>query len=142
MTGRRQPQPPPPSPMSSWVILLSVVAIVVSLGAVAFTVLRGGGAATADACRTLAWDSLPNSSGLPDGWTVTAGNFYADGAGNSLVGPESADGSAPETLYLQVTCYGADSHLAMTRSHDSARQTGSTDCEGRTGPGRRIVRDG
>jgi hypothetical protein len=129
MSGRRQPQPPPPSPTSGWVILLSVVAIVVSLGAAAFTVLRGGGFATSDSCRTLAWDALPNDSGLPDGWTVTAGNFYADGAGNSLVGPETADGSAPETLYLQVTCYGADSHLAMTRSHQSARAAGSTDAK-------------
>jgi hypothetical protein len=112
------------------VILLSVVAIVVSLGAVAFTVLRGGGAGSSDSCRTLAWDALPNDSSLPDGWTVTAGNFYADGAGNSLVGPETADGSAPETLYLQVTCYGGDSHLAMTRSHQSALGSGSTDAKG------------
>ena len=116
--------------MASWVILLSVVAIVVSLGSVAFTLLRGGGAATADSCRTLAWDALPNSAGLPEGWTVSAGNFYADGAGNSMVGPDSGDGSAPETLYLQVTCYGADSHLAMTRSHQSAKDSGSTDATG------------
>lgn len=128
MSGRRQPPPAPP--MASWVILLSIVAIVLSLGAVAFTVLRGGGSAASDPCRTLAWDSLPNSSGLPDGWTVTAGNFYADGAGNSLVGPETADGSAPETVYLQVTCYGSDSHLAMTRSHDSALASGSTESKG------------
>ena len=32
MSGRRQPQPPPPSTMAGWVVLLSVVAIVVSLG--------------------------------------------------------------------------------------------------------------
>jgi hypothetical protein len=127
MSGRRQPQPPPPSPTSGWVILLSIVAIVASLGAVAFTVLRSGGAASSDSCRTLAWDALPNSSGLPDGWTVSAGNFYADGAGNTMAGPETADGSAPDTLYLQVTCYGADSHLAMTHSHQSALAAGGTD---------------
>lgn len=129
MTGKRRLEPVPSSATSGWVVLLSVVALVVSIGAVAFTVIRSGASATDTSCRTLAWDALPDGNGLPDGWTVTAGNFYADGAGNSLVGPESSDGSAPDTLYLQVTCYGDDSHLAMTRSHQSALATGATDAD-------------
>jgi hypothetical protein len=47
-----------------------------------------------------------------------------------MAGPETADGSPPDTLYLQVTCYGADSHLAMTRSHQSALAAGGTDSKG------------
>jgi hypothetical protein len=108
------------------IVVLCVVAIVVSVAAIAITVLRGGGSSTAT-CRTLAWDALPDGTGLPDGWTVTAGSFYADGAGTSLTGPEPSDGSSPPTLYLQVTCYGSDSQLAMSRSHESALAAGSTD---------------
>lgn len=127
MTINRRPAPVAPSATSGWVVLLSVVAIVVALAAVAFTFLRTGTTATTTSCRTLAWDALPDGRGLPDGWTVSAGNFYADGAGDSLVGPAAADGSAPDTVYLQVTCYGDDGHLAMTRSHQSALAAGATD---------------
>jgi hypothetical protein len=128
MSGNRRLEPVAPAASSSgWVVLLSIVALVVSIGAVAFTFIRTGAAAADTSCRTLAWDALPDGRGLPDGWTVTAGNFYADGAGNSIVGPEASDGSAPDTLYLQVTCYGDDGHLAMTRSHQSALATGATD---------------
>ena len=129
MSMRRAPQPPLPAPssMPGWVVLLSVIAIVVSAVAIAVSVLRTSGpGATVETCRTLAWDALPDGTGLPDGWTVAAGSFYADGAGTSLAGPTPADGSAPPTLYLQVTCYGADSHLAMTRAHQSALATGAT----------------
>lgn len=125
MSRARQPQPTVAPPWR-WVVVLSIVAIVVSGAAIAVTVLRGG-ASSAETCRTLAWDALPDGSGLPEGWTVTAGSFYVDGAGTSLTGPEPADGSGPPTLYLQVTCYGSDSHLAMTRSHQSALAAGGTD---------------
>ena len=125
--SKRLVQPPAPAPsISGWVVLLSVVAIGLSIAALGFTLLRGAGA-NDNTCRSQAWDALPDGTGLPDGWTVAAGNFYVDGAGTSLVGPTPSDGSAPTTLYLQVTCYGADSHLALTRSHGSAIAAGGTD---------------
>jgi hypothetical protein len=129
MTGKRRPTTAPAAPMAGWVVVLSIVAIVISAAAIALTLVRGGSPSNGagDGCRTLAWSALPDGAGLPDGWTVSAGNFYADGAGDSLVGPAAADGSAPDTLYLQVTCYGADGHLAMTRSHDSALSAGAED---------------
>ena len=127
MSGNRRLEPVASSASSGWVVLLSVVALVVALGAVAFTFLRTNTSVADTSCRTLAWDALPDGRGLPDGWTVSAGNFYADGAGDSIVGPSSSAGSAPDTLYLQVTCYGADGHLAMTRSHQSALAAGATD---------------
>ncbi len=129
MSGRRHVEPAPSTAVQGWVVLLSVIALVVAIGAAALSLIRTGAPASGSACRTLAWDALPDESGLPDGWTVTAGNFYADGAGNSIVGPEAADGSAPDTLYLQVTCYGDDGHLAMTSSHRSALATGATDAD-------------
>lgn len=134
MTARRglPPPPPPASSMPGWVVLLSIIALVVSVAAIAVSLLRSpgpGASAGVETCRTLAWDALPDGTGLPDGWTVAAGSFYADGAGTSLAGPTPSDGSAPSTLYLQITCYGADSHLAMTRAHESALATGSNDAQ-------------
>lgn len=130
MSGRRAqrsgPPPPPPS-APGWLVVLTAAAIVLSIAAIGLTIVRGSGGTADQGCRTLAWDALPDGSGLPDGWTVAAGNFYADGAGTSLIGPTPSDGSAPTTLYLQVTCYGADSHLALTRSHGSAVAAGGTD---------------
>jgi hypothetical protein len=124
-TRHVQASAPAPS-FSGWLVLLSVVAIGLSVAAIGFTLFRGSASPDAG-CRTLAWDALPDGSGLPDGWSVAAGNFYVDGAGTSLIGPTPSDGSAPTTLYLQVTCYGADSHQALTRSHGSALATGGTD---------------
>jgi hypothetical protein len=127
MSGRGKPQPAQASSTAGWVVLLSVVAIVASVAAVGFVVLRGlssGG----DTCRTQAWDALPDGTGLPDGWTIAGGSFYADGAGTTLHGPAPSDGSSgPSTMYLQITCYGADSHSAMTHAHQSALATGSSD---------------
>jgi hypothetical protein len=125
-SGRGKPQPAPASSTAGWVVLLSVVAIVASVVAVGFILVRGLGSGS-DACRTAAWDALPDGTGLPDGWTVAGGSFYADGAGTTLHGPAAADGSSgASTLYLQVTCYGADSHSAMTHARQSAVATGST----------------
>jgi hypothetical protein len=106
--------------------VLSLAAIALSVAAIVMTVTRP--ASTSDQCRTLAWDALPDPASLPDGWSVTATNFYVGGVGTSLVGPAPSDGtSASPTVYLQITCYGDDSHLAMVRSHDSAIAAGNTD---------------
>jgi hypothetical protein len=105
------------------IAILSLAAIAISVVAIVMTVTRPS--STADDCRTLAWDALPDPAGLPDGWSLTATNFYVGGVGTSLVGTAPSDGSSgAPTVYLQVTCYGNDSHLAMTRSHDSAIAAG------------------
>ena len=106
--------------------LLSLAAIAISVVAIVLILTRPS--STADDCRTLAWNALPDAAGLPGGWSVNATNFYVGGVGTSLVGPAPSDGSgAAPTVYLQVTCYGNDSHLAMTRSHDSAIAAGAKD---------------
>ena len=114
------------------VAALSVIAIVVSGLAIFLSLTRpaGGGSATTDAtaCRTMAWNALPDPVGLPTGWTLSTSNFYVDGAGASVNGPAPADGStAGPTIYLQVTCFGGDGHLVMTRFHDSANAAGGSD---------------
>lgn len=129
MSRGRQPQSSQPAampPWARWIALLSVAALVVSTLAIALTLLRGTGS-NGDSCGTVAWNALPDASALPEGWTVAAGNFYADGSGTSFTGPTPADGSSPPTMYLQVTCFGSSGHLAMTRSHQSATAAGATD---------------
>ena len=112
------------------VAVLSIVAIVVSAASIVLTLTRPGtgGVVDANTCRTMAWNALPDPAKLPSGWSMSTSNFYVDGAGASVTGPDPADGSSPApTIYLQVTCFGGDGHLVMTRFHDSARAAGGTD---------------
>ncbi|HTC86206.1 MAG TPA: hypothetical protein VK656_05855 [Candidatus Acidoferrum sp.] len=112
------------------VAALSIVAIVASVVAIFLTLTRGGAGSSADttACRTVAWNALPDPARLPSGWTMSTSNFYVDGAGASITGPVPSDGTSPSpTIYLQVTCFGGDGHLVMTRFHDSANAAGGTD---------------
>lgn len=125
---------PVPSGQTSRTILLvaalSVIAIVVSGFAIFLSLTRAGSSASTDAtaCRTMAWNALPNPVKLPTGWTLSTSNFYVDGAGASVNGPAPADGSSTApTIYLQVTCFGGDGHLVMTRFHDSANAAGGSD---------------
>jgi hypothetical protein len=108
------------------VAALSILAIVVSTVAIVLT-LTHSSASDQSACRTQAWNALPDPTGLPVGWALTAGNFYVDGAGTSAVGPTPSGGTSDTpTVYLQVTCYGSDGHLAMIRLRDSALAVGGT----------------
>lgn len=137
-TPKTAPVQKVPSAQPSRTILvvaaLSVVAIVISGFSIFLSLTRpaGGGSGTADstACRTMAWNALPNPVGLPAGWTLSTSNFYVDGAGASVNGPVPADGSsAGPTIYLQVTCFGGDGHLVMSRFHDSANAAGGSDVD-------------
>jgi hypothetical protein len=103
---------------------LSIVALVVSTVAIALVLTRSS-ASDQSACRTQAWNAIPDPTGLPEGWSLTASNFYVDGAGTSAVGPTPSGADTP-TVYLQITCYGSDGHLAMIRLRDSAIAAGGT----------------
>ena len=88
-------------------VLLSIVAIVIALAAVALTFLRtgdGGG-------RHLVPDPrLGRPPRRPEPARRLDREFRQTsmpmGQAILLVGPAAADGSAPDTVYLQVTCYG------------------------------------
>ena len=76
----------------------------------------------------MAWNALPDPVKLPTGWSMSTSNFYVDGAGASITGPVPSDNTSPApTIYLQVTCFGGDGHLVMTRFHDSANAAGGSD---------------
>ncbi|HYC07463.1 MAG TPA: hypothetical protein VEG29_06015, partial [Candidatus Binatia bacterium] len=107
--------------------MLCIVAIAVSTIAIVLTLVRSSSTAS-DPCKTAAWDALPPQSELPDGWSMTATNYFISGVGSSLVGPAPSDGSSSgPTVFLSVTCYGDESHEVMTRSHDSAISSGDHD---------------
>ena len=126
MTANRRPAPVAPSATSGWVVLLSVVAIVVALAAVAFTFLRTGTAATDHDVPDPGLGRAARRPGPARRLDRECRQLLRRRGGDSLVGPAAADGSAPDTVYLQVTCYGDDGHLAMTRSHQSALAAGAT----------------
>jgi hypothetical protein len=107
--------------------VLCIVAIAISTIAIVLTLVRSSSTAS-DPCKTAAWDALPAQSELPDGWSMTASNYFISGVGSSLVGPTPSDGSSSgPTVFLTVTCYGDESHEVMTRSHDSAIAAGDRD---------------
>jgi hypothetical protein len=107
--------------------VLCIVAIAISTIAIVLTLVRSSSTAS-DPCKTAAWDALPAQSELPDGWLMTASNYFISGVGSSLVGPAPSDGSSSgPTVFLTVTCYGDESHEVMTRSHDSAIAAGDRD---------------
>ena len=120
-------QPAPASGGFTTLAVLCIVAIAVSTIAIVLTLVRSSSTAS-DPCKTAAWDALPPQSELPDGWSMTATNYFISGVGSSLVGPAPSDGSSSgPTVFLSVTCYGDESHEVMTRSHDSAISSGDHD---------------
>ena len=109
------------------VAALAGLAVIVA-GAALFMTLTRPAPVAEGACRKVAWDALPPRDSLPAGWTLNGSGFYTDGFGASLSGPTpsgAAAGSAP-AVNLRVSCYGADGHLVVRRSHDSDIAVGGT----------------
>jgi hypothetical protein len=127
---RRRGQPPASAGGGQGFILVGIASLVaVALASAAlFVVLTRPSATNDTSCRAIAWRALPTTDTLPDGWTVTGSGFYTDGYGASLVGPAPASGQAAQPgINVRVSCFGADGHLAVTRSHDSDLALGGTD---------------
>lgn len=129
--GGRKPRPPAPTPRPTSpalivVGLLSGLALVIA-GAALFVTLTRPAPAAEGSCRTVAWDALPTSDMLPEGWTISGSGFYSDGYGASFSGPAASGTQAAPALNVRVSCYGTDGHLAVTRSHTSDLALGGTD---------------
>ena len=128
--GRKPPRPAPPSRTVSNALiavgLLGALALVVA-GAALFVTLTRPTPVAEGACRTVAWDSLPTSDALPEGWTISGSGFYTDGYGASFSGPAASGTQTAPALNVRVSCYGTDGHLAVTRSHDADLALGGTD---------------
>ena len=89
----------------------------------------GGGASD---CQARAWDSIPEERALPDGWAVTATNFFVGNSTVTLEGPAADTDTGEGVVYATVTCYGDDAAEALARSRAADASTGSptTDLEG------------
>ncbi|MDP9481812.1 MAG: hypothetical protein M3P84_01150 [Chloroflexota bacterium] len=133
--GRNRPRPPAPAPRTPGrglvlVALLGAVALVIA-GAALFIALTRQQAtpptAAEASCRTVAWDAMPTTDAMPEGWTMNGSGFYTDGFGASFTGPVPSGAQMAPGMNVRVSCYGTDGHAAVTRSHDSDLALGGTD---------------
>jgi hypothetical protein len=110
--------------------VLSVVAMLVAVGAVVVVLIRGSdtsGQADAKACRTVTWDAVPSAASLPAGWEIASTRFLVDVLTTTLAGPTPSGSTQGPTAFISISCYGTDAQLAFARDHDSAVGAGSTD---------------
>ena len=113
-----------------WPLALGVAALVVGLVALGWTLFASGRGASD--CQARAWDSIPEERALPDGWAVTATNFFVGNSTITLEGPAADTDTGEGVVYATVTCYGNDGSEALARSRAADASTGSptTDLDG------------
>jgi len=105
-----------------WIALLALVA---AFAAFAFVLLNRG--TDLSACRSAAWDAIPDSADLPGGWQLGSTDLNANGMTLSILGPASTDGStAQPAVYASVTCYGDVAATAMSQNKTAAKAAGSS----------------
>lgn len=104
--------------------VLSVVAAVVAVGALALVLSRGS---DANACGTVVWNAIPETSALPAGWTMVSNRTFVDNLGTTLLGPTPSGATQAPAVFVSTSCYGNDGALAMRRSHEGALAAGATD---------------
>jgi hypothetical protein len=124
------PTPPTAGRTFPWPLALGVAALVVGLVALGWTLFASGRGASD--CQARAWDSIPEERALPDGWAVTATNFFVGNATITLEGPAADTDTGEGVVYATVTCYGNDGSEALTRSRAADASNGSptTDLDG------------
>jgi hypothetical protein len=113
-------------------LILSVVAMLISVGALAVVLTRGTntaqtGGADPNACRTAAWGAVPSVTALPPGWAIASTRFFVDNLSTQLVGPVPSGSTEGTAAFVSVSCYGSDAALALARSHEAALAAGATD---------------
>jgi hypothetical protein len=126
--GRRRAEPgrPPTNQGLVFVGLMSLAALVLGGIALYLILTRPAPASASDSCRSVAWSSLPSAGDLPNGWAITASGFYTDGYGAALSGPAPSGQTVAPQVNVRVSCFGTDSHEAMTRSKNSDLALGGT----------------
>jgi hypothetical protein len=118
-----QPRPNPPSVRTvALAAVLSVVAILVSAGALVIVLTQGN---DRDPCRSLAWGAVPAETTLPTGWALASSRFFVDNASLTLVGPAPSDAATGATVFVSVSCYGSDAKLALAKAREAAIATGA-----------------
>ena len=113
-----------------WPLALGFAALAVGLVALGWTLFASGRGASD--CQARAWDSIPEERALPDGWAVTATNFFVGNSTVTLEGPAAETDTGEGVVYATVTCYGNDGSEALARSRAADAATGSptTDLDG------------
>ena len=109
--------------------ILSVVAMLVAVGALAVVLVRGTdtGQAGSNACRTVTWNALPDVTALPSGWAIASTRFLVDIMTTTVVGPTPSGSTQALATFVSVSCYGTDAQLALARDHEAALGAGATD---------------
>ena len=113
-----------------WPLALGFAALAVGLVALGWTLFFSGRGASD--CQARAWDSIPEERALPDGWAVTATNFFVGNSTVTLEGPAADTDTGEGVVYATVTCYGNDGSEALARSRaaDASTGTATTDLDG------------
>jgi hypothetical protein len=102
-------------------LALGALAVVLSAGALAFTVVRS--ISGAPNCQSLAWDSAPAAENLPAGWAIATSNFFVGSLTATLDGPASTDETSDGSIFATVTCYAGDAAEALARSRAADADT-------------------
>jgi hypothetical protein len=106
---------------------LAIGAVVVAIAALAATLLGRGGGSDLDACRRAAWGSVPATSDLPAGWSLSTTDLNANGMTVSILGQTPTDGtSSPPVVYASVTCYGDVAGTALSEYRVAAKAAGAS----------------
>jgi hypothetical protein len=112
---------------------LAVLALVLAAGTIGYLLLRGDGSGGGlTACRTAAWQAIPDKSRLPTGWTLDSTDLNANGITVSFVGTSTDATSNPPVVYASITCYGDAAETALQANRAAAEAAHSTIVE-RTG---------
>ena len=119
------PTPPTAGRTFPWPLALGVAALVVGLVALGWTLFASGRGASD--CQARAWDSIPEERALPDGWAVTATNFFVGNSTITLEGPAADTDTGEGVVYATVTCYGNDGSEALARSRAADASTRQRD---------------
>src|SRR6188474_1180168 len=106
-----------------WPLALGFAALAVGLVALGWTLFASGRGASD--CQARAWDSIPEERALPDGWAVTATNFFVGNSTITLEGPAADTDTGEGVVYATVTCYGNDGSEALARSRAADASAGS-----------------
>jgi hypothetical protein len=113
---------------------LAVLALILAAATIGYVLIRGdgGGAGDLTACRTAAWQAIPDKAKLPTGWTLDSTDLNANGITVSFVGTAADASSNPPVVYASITCYGNAAGTALQANRDAADAARSTIVE-RTG---------
>jgi hypothetical protein len=104
-----------------WIALAALAVAVLAIG---FTFLNRP--SDQSACRSAAWQAVPDPGDLPADWTLGSTDLNANGMTISILGPASADGQTPQpAVYASVTCYGDVAATAMTENKAAAEAAGA-----------------